>query len=172
MQDLRDFWKEQDMNPVPFTAAVQRAHGTLNAEGWKGLLAAVEGLVLLRTMEHMTKGVTSPLDLDKYQHAIRTASLGYAQPTGPQERPRRRRRPASEAAPVNAWGPRELACIMAFSTGDVTPENIAPGSAAALHVIRLLRAGLAASQTRQSKTRASLPARDEGGREQTSASRR
>lgn len=164
MRDLRAFWKEQDLNPVPFEAAAQRAQDTLNAEGWKCLITAVEGLVFLRTIEHMTKGVVAPLELDECQHALRTVSLGYSKPTASLERPRRRRRPVSEAAPSNVWGPRELSAFMALSATGVTPQNIAPGSDSALRVLRLLRAGLAAAQARQSKTRASAQAPSAGGR--------
>ncbi len=160
MRDLRDFWREQDHNPVPFEAAVQRAQDSLNEGGWKCLITAVEGLVLLRTLEHMTHGVTSPLNLDECQDALRTVSLGYSRPTDSFKRPRQRRSPASDAAPPNAWGPRKIAAVMALSETGVTRENIAPGSASALRVLSLLRAGLAAAQARRSKTSARAPARN------------
>lgn len=167
MRDLREFWREQDHTPEPFEVAVRKAQDTLNVEAWKGLLTAVEGLLLHRTMQYMAKGAVEPLDLDECQSALRATSLGYLQPTAPLERPRRRRSAVTEAAPSNAWGPRELTAIMALSVTGLTPENIAPGSGSALRVLGLLRAGLAAARARRSKAKAGTPTRNAARRAPT-----
>src|SRR6187401_3357198 len=127
MRDLNDFWREQDHNPVSFREAVQRAQETLNEDGWRCLIFAVEGLLLHRTFEHLTGKRPAPVDLDKCQHALRTMSFAYSAPTDRITRPRvHRSSPPAGGAPSTAWGPRELACLGALAEGGVRPMNLAP----------------------------------------------
>jgi hypothetical protein len=173
MRDLRDFWREQDRNPMSFLEAVQRAYATLEEGAWCCLIFAVEGLLLHRTFEQMIGKQPPPVDLDKCQHALRTMSLAYSAPTDRIKRPRvRQSNPPAGRTSSTAWGPRELACLGALAEGGVRSANLAAGSTSALQVLELLRAGLAAARARQSKPRTRASARAAGRRQGTSATSR